>query len=197
MLSGAVRRFTFPAEGTSVQMVVSNCSDFFLFGCAVINLLILIHDPIPALLGLTAVLCGDPARRFFFSPQLAVAAAIPRRDGLLKGFDNRWLIFNYLMDFPASGARWLSRPETAKPLNELVEILLHEPNSLTPAERELIATYVSAENDCYYGQTIHGAIAAASLDDDETLVKNVKADFRSAAISNKLKALLVIAAQVQ
>jgi AhpD family alkylhydroperoxidase len=58
------------------------------------------------------------------------------------------------------------RPETAKPLNELVEILLHAPNSLTPGERELIATYVSSENNCYYCQTIHGAIAAASLNDD-------------------------------
>ena len=53
------------------------------------------------------------------------------------------------------------RPETAKPLNELVEILLHASNSLTPGERELIATYVSSENDCHYCQAIHGAIAAA------------------------------------
>jgi uncharacterized peroxidase-related enzyme len=89
------------------------------------------------------------------------------------------------------------RPETAKPLNDLVEILLHGPNSLTPGERELIATYVSAENDCYYCQTIHGAIAAASLDGDEALVKKVKVDFMNAAISDKLKALLVIAGQVQ
>lgn len=89
------------------------------------------------------------------------------------------------------------RPETAKPLNELVEILLRGPNSLTPGERELIATYVSKENDCYYCQTIHGAIAAASLGDDEALVKKVKVDFQNAAISDKLKALLVIAGQVQ
>ena len=39
------------------------------------------------------------------------------------------------------------RPETAKPLNELAEILLHAPNSLAPGERELIATYVSSLND--------------------------------------------------
>jgi uncharacterized peroxidase-related enzyme len=89
------------------------------------------------------------------------------------------------------------RPETAKHLNELVEILLHGPNSLSPGERELIATYVSSENDCYYCQTIHGAIAAASLNDDEALVKKVKHDFQSADISPKLKALLVIAGQVQ
>jgi uncharacterized peroxidase-related enzyme len=89
------------------------------------------------------------------------------------------------------------RPQTAKPLNELVEILLHAPNSLTPGVRELIATYVSSENDCYYCQTIHGAIAAASLNDDEALVKKVKHDFHNAAISPKLKALLVIAGHVQ
>jgi uncharacterized peroxidase-related enzyme len=89
------------------------------------------------------------------------------------------------------------RPETAKPLNELVEVLLHAPNSLTPGERELIATYVSSLNDCYFCQTVHGAIAAAHLDGDEDLVKRVKADFKHADISEKLKMLLVIASKVQ
>jgi uncharacterized peroxidase-related enzyme len=89
------------------------------------------------------------------------------------------------------------RPETAKPLNELAEILLHAPNSLTPGERELIATYVSHLNDCYFCQTVHGAIAAAHLDNDEDLVKRVKSDFQHADISAKLKALLVIAGKVQ
>ena len=89
------------------------------------------------------------------------------------------------------------RPETAKPLNELAEILLHAPNSLAPGERELIATYVSSLNDCYFCQTVHGAIAAAHLNDDEELVQRVKADFLHAGISDKLKALLVIAGKVQ
>ena len=89
------------------------------------------------------------------------------------------------------------RPETAKPLNELAEILLHAPNSLAPGERELIATYVSSLNDCYFCQTVHGAIAAAHLNNDEELVRRVKADFRHAGISDKLKALLVIAGKVQ
>lgn len=89
------------------------------------------------------------------------------------------------------------RPETAKPLNELAEVLLHAPNSLTPGERELIATYVSSLNDCYFCQTVHGAIASAHLNDDEELVRRVKADFKHADISEKLKALLVIAGKVQ
>jgi uncharacterized peroxidase-related enzyme len=89
------------------------------------------------------------------------------------------------------------RPQTAKPLNELAEVLLHAPNSLTQADRELIATYVSSLNDCYFCQTVHGSIAAACLNGDEEIVRQVKHDFRRANISNKLKALLVIAGKVQ
>ncbi|MBV8280619.1 MAG: peroxidase-related enzyme [Candidatus Eremiobacteraeota bacterium] len=89
------------------------------------------------------------------------------------------------------------RPETAKPLNELVDVLLHAPHSLSAGERELIATYVSYLNDCYYCQTCHGFIASAHLNNDEELIKRVKADFQHADISEKLKALLVIASKVQ
>ena len=84
------------------------------------------------------------------------------------------------------------RPETAKPINELVDVLLRGPHSLSPGERELIATFVSAQNDCRYCQTIHGAIAAHHLQDEDLVVK-VKGDPQHAAISDKLKALLVIA----
>jgi uncharacterized peroxidase-related enzyme len=87
----------------------------------------------------------------------------------------------------------LFRPETARPLNDLVDVLLRGPHSLTRGERELIATYVSARNDCRYCQTIHGAIAAHHLQGDEALVARVKTDPARAAISDKLKALLVIA----
>jgi uncharacterized peroxidase-related enzyme len=89
------------------------------------------------------------------------------------------------------------RPETAKPLNELVEILLFGPHTLTQGERELIATYVSYRNDCHFCQSIHGAVAAAHLGGDEDLVRRVKADFAHADISDKLKALLIIAGKVQ
>jgi uncharacterized peroxidase-related enzyme len=100
-------------------------------------------------------------------------------------------------DLPGIRGAMAFRPETARPLNDLVEFLLHGPNSLTPGERELIATYVSSENDCYYCQTIHGAVAAASLNGDEALVKKVKVDFMNADIPEKLKALLTIAGKVQ
>ena len=89
------------------------------------------------------------------------------------------------------------RPETARPLNELVEILLAGPSTLTKGERELIATYVSSRNCTHFCASIHGAIAAAHLGGDEALVKQVKTDFTQADISPKLKALLVIAGKVQ
>src|ERR1700760_1472239 len=89
------------------------------------------------------------------------------------------------------------RPETSKPLNELVEVLLRGPSTLTRGERELIATYVSSQNDCYYCQTIHGAIASAHLDGDEEIVRSVKRDFLNADVSEKMKALLQIAGKVQ
>jgi len=88
-------------------------------------------------------------------------------------------------------------PETAKPLNALAEVLLRGPSSLTPAERELIATYVSSQNDCYFCQHAHGAVAAYRLDRNETLVNQVKLNFETAPISSKLKALLTIAGKVQ
>jgi len=89
------------------------------------------------------------------------------------------------------------RPETATPMSELAEVLLHQPGTLSLGERELIATYVSSQNDCYYCQTAHGAIAAHHLGGNEELVLDVKRDFEHAAVSDKLKALLAIAGKVQ
>lgn len=100
---------------------------------------------------------------------------------------------NLREDLPGIRGPMNFRPETAKPLNELVDILLRGPHTLSAGERELIAAYVSARNDCRYCQTIHGAVAAHHLDGNEDLVSNVKRDPEHAAISEKLKALLVIA----
>ena len=88
------------------------------------------------------------------------------------------------------------RPDTAKPMRELAHILLHEPSSLAPGERELIATYVSSQNDCYFCQSSHGAAAACHLGSSD-IVKQVTTDFESAPVSPKLKALLAIAGKVQ
>jgi uncharacterized peroxidase-related enzyme len=101
-----------------------------------------------------------------------------------------------LPDFPGIRGPMAFRPETARPLNDLVDVLLRGPNTLSPGERELIATYVSAENDCRYCQTIHGAVAAHHLNGNEELVAQVKCDVAHAPVSDKLKALLAVAGKV-
>lgn len=100
-------------------------------------------------------------------------------------------------ELPGIRAAMAFRPETARPLNALVEILLRGPNSLTPGERELIATYVSSRNCTQFCHNIHGAVAAAHLGGNENLVKQIKLDYRQADVSPKLKALLNIAGKVQ
>jgi uncharacterized peroxidase-related enzyme len=100
-------------------------------------------------------------------------------------------------EFPGILGPMTFRPETAAPLNELVNVLLRGESSLSRGEREMIATHVSWRNDCFFCQTIHGAVAAAQLGHDEVLVQKVKTDWPSAPISPKLKALLNIAGKVQ
>jgi uncharacterized peroxidase-related enzyme len=89
------------------------------------------------------------------------------------------------------------RPQTALPINQLVEVLLQGPSTLTKGEREMIATRVSTLNECKYCSSIHGAIARAHLGDDASLVAQVATSPESAPVSDKLKALLRIAAKVQ
>src|SRR5450432_4033270 len=98
---------------------------------------------------------------------------------------------------PGITSAFAFRPETAKPMRALAEVLLHAPNSLTSGEREMIATFVSARNDCYFCQTSHRAAAAHHLDGNYELVDAVRADYQNAPVSLKLKALLTIAARVQ
>jgi uncharacterized peroxidase-related enzyme len=100
-------------------------------------------------------------------------------------------------DLPGITSGFAFRPETAKPMRELAEVLLRGPSSLTSGEREMIATFVSTRNDCFFCQTSHRAAAAHHLDGDYTLVDAVRFDYPSAPVSNKLKILLGIAGKVQ
>jgi uncharacterized peroxidase-related enzyme len=100
-------------------------------------------------------------------------------------------------EFPGIVGPMTFRPETAAPINELVNILLRGESTLSRGERELIATHVSWRNDCFFCQTIHGAVAAAQLGHNEQLVHKVKTDWEAAEISPKLKTLLNIAGKVQ
>jgi len=100
-------------------------------------------------------------------------------------------------DFPGIRGPMAFRPETAQPLNDLAEVLLRSDNTLSRGERELIATYVSYLNNCFFCQNAHGGIAQYYLQCDTSFIDAVKKDFATTDISDKLKSLLSIAASVQ
>jgi uncharacterized peroxidase-related enzyme len=88
------------------------------------------------------------------------------------------------------------RKDTAEPIRELTQLLLRGPSTLTTGERELIATIVSHGNECRFCTAAHTAAADLLLGDCETTEK-IKKDISSAPVSEKMKALLTIASQVQ
>jgi uncharacterized peroxidase-related enzyme len=102
-------------------------------------------------------------------------------------------------DMPGITAGFAFRPDTAKPMRELAHILLHTSGNdgFSSRDRELVAAFVSSKNTCYFCQTSHGAAATHLNGGDTKLVDAVCQNYRAAAISEKLKALLAIAEQVQ
>jgi len=101
-------------------------------------------------------------------------------------------------DLPGIRGPMAYSPETARPLNQLAETLLRDDNnSLSRGERELIGTYVSSLNDCFFCQNVHGALAGHYLECDINYIDAVKVNPDATPISPKLKALLAIAGSVQ
>ncbi len=88
------------------------------------------------------------------------------------------------------------RKDSAKPIRELTQLLLRGPSSLTEGERELIATIVSSRNQCRFCTAAHTAAANTLLGENNTSAA-VKQYIGTAPVSDKMKALLQIAAQVQ
>lgn len=84
------------------------------------------------------------------------------------------------------------RLDTALPIRQLTQILLRGESTLTPGERELIATVVSHGNECRFCTAAHTAAANAWLP-DPSIAEQVKADIATASVSEKMKALLTIA----
>jgi uncharacterized peroxidase-related enzyme len=88
------------------------------------------------------------------------------------------------------------RKDTGAPIRELTQILLRGPSTLTEGERELIATIVSHRNECTFCVTAHTATANILLEEENTSAR-IKEDIATAPVSDKMKALLFIATQVQ
>ena len=89
------------------------------------------------------------------------------------------------------------RPDVAKPLSAFMEVLMRDENALSRGERELIATYVSYLNDCFFCENAHGGVAQHYLNCDLAFMKQVKKDFNTTDLSDKMKSLLTIAGSVQ
>ena len=99
-------------------------------------------------------------------------------------------------DAPGIMGPMLFRPQTAKPLFELAEVLLRGESTLSRGDREIIAAYVSTLNQCDFCAKSHATFAALQLDGGFDVVDSVIADPDSAPISPKLRALLAVAALV-
>jgi uncharacterized peroxidase-related enzyme len=99
--------------------------------------------------------------------------------------------------FPGMAGLAQYRPATAAPLLELAQVLLRGPSTLSPGERELIASYVSSRNECDYCTRSHSTFAAVQLDGGRPLVKQVHDNLDGAPVPEKLAALLRIAGATQ
>lgn len=91
-----------------------------------------------------------------------------------------------LLDYPRTGAK----------LSGLAEVLLCGPSSLTRGERELIATFVSASNECYFCSQSHAAAARELLAAQSGLVDRVLTERDPGGATPRLRALLHIAGKV-
>jgi uncharacterized peroxidase-related enzyme len=98
---------------------------------------------------------------------------------------------------PGITSAFAFRPDTARPMRQLAEVLLRGPNTLGSGEREMIAAFVSSRNDCRFCYNSHRAAAAHHLDGNYELVDAVARDHHTAPVSAKLKALLTVAGKVQ
>jgi uncharacterized peroxidase-related enzyme len=88
------------------------------------------------------------------------------------------------------------RPDVAKPLSALMEVLMRNENALSRGERELIATYVSHLNNCFYCEQAHGGVTQYYLQCSTDFIHQIKSDLNNADVSEKMKSLLRIAASV-
>src|SRR5580692_4458773 len=84
------------------------------------------------------------------------------------------MYLNLPADHYGIGGLFRFSPKTAQPLRQLANILLHDQSTLSSADRELIASYVSYLNKCHFCCDSHSAIATALLHHDAALVAAVK-----------------------
>src|SRR6266540_3130326 len=99
-------------------------------------------------------------------------------------------------DLPGIAGLLSFKPETGAALRAFTEQLLRGQSSLTPGERETIAAVVSRRNECQFCELSHTATAVATTG-DRAMVAAAIDDPASAPVSDKMRALLALAAKVQ
>ncbi|GAB4000311.1 carboxymuconolactone decarboxylase family protein [Spirosoma daeguense] len=102
-------------------------------------------------------------------------------------------------DAPGIRSLVIYRPDTGKPLYELAQALLRagSPDStLSDAERELIAAFVSSRNCTSFCMNSHAAASRYLFGQQADIVDQTLASPETAPISPKLRALLTVAERV-
>jgi uncharacterized peroxidase-related enzyme len=84
---------------------------------------------------------------------------------------------------------WRRWPESASFMPKVSESIMRGPSPLTPGERELIAAYSSANNDCRYCFGVHSQTAHA-FGIEEGLFEKLMQDPDTAPVAEKMKPML-------
>lgn len=81
------------------------------------------------------------------------------------------------------------RPEKLNHFNHLIQEVMRGESAFTPQEREILAIYVSASNNCPFCFGTHSALAV-EMGVDETLLEQMVEDLDNAPVDEKLKPVL-------
>ncbi|MEP7196973.1 MAG: carboxymuconolactone decarboxylase family protein [Saprospiraceae bacterium] len=95
-------------------------------------------------------------------------------------------------NIPGIKSLFLFRPDTGQALYELAQVILREESPLSIAERELIAAFVSRQNECIFCTNSHAASARVLYESEEGLVDFALNDYQNSTLSDKMKSLLKI-----
>ena len=90
---------------------------------------------------------------------------------------------------------YAKRPEHFRAFMHYHDLLMKGPSGLSRAEREAIVVAVSAENDCLYCVTAHGA-ALRILGKDALVADQIATNWRTADLSPRLREILHFASRV-
>ena len=98
----------------------------------------------------------------------------------------------YLKSLPADAVLFQvfkAFPDTSRPLLDYHEVVMRGPSPFTPAERELIAAYVSGVNACGYCHGVHTATAEA-FGVPSGLLTAALADLDAAPVDDRMRPVL-------